>query len=371
MPFSKDQTSASSGLFWGVIPAGGSGTRLWPLSRSAKPKFLLPLTCERSLIQLTVDRLSALAPATRTLVVCGPSHAAGIARQIPDLPDANFVVEPSPKGSGPAIGLAAALIAKQDPDAIMGSFAADHVVDDQPAFDEALRLAVETAKEGWLVTIGLTPTRPETGYGYIERSDDSVLPTEPGKAFRGLRFVEKPDLSTATRYVESGRYLWNASMFIWKVRAFLEELERLMPELHAAVAEIAAAWGTPGGEGVLNRVWAQLDEATIDQGVMEHAARLAVIPAEMGWSDVGDWHGLGELLNPDAVGNSVRANVVQFHSSNCVVWSETDRLVALIGVDNTAIVDTPDALLIVDRSRSQDVRKIVDELKRSGRIDLS
>ncbi len=366
-----DLVDASNSSFWSVIPAGGSGTRLWPLSRAARPKFLLPLTCDRSLIQMTVDRLAPLAPPARTLVVCGPSHAAGIARQVAGLPESNFVIEPSPKGSGPAIGLAAALIAIEDPEAIMGAFAADHVVDDQAAFGEAVRLAIKAANDDWLVTVGLTPTRPETGYGYIERSSESILADESGKAFRGLRFVEKPDLATATSYVESGRFLWNASMFIWKVSVFLGELKRLMPELHAGVTEIAAAWNTPDRERTVARVWSGLEDSTIDQGVMEHAGRIAVIPAEMGWSDVGDWNGLGELLNPDASGNSVRGNLVQMHTSQSVVWSETNRLVALIGIENAVIVDTPDALLVIDRSRAQDVRKIVEELKKSGRIDLS
>jgi len=361
----------SNGSFWAVIPAGGSGTRLWPLSRAARPKFLLPLTGDRSLIQLTVDRLAPLAPATRTLIVCGPSHAAGIARQVADLPEANFIVEPSPKGSGPAIGLAAAIIAADDPHAVMGSFAADHIIEDQAAFETAVRVAIETAHDDWLVTIGLTPTRPETGYGYIERATEDALPTKPGESFRAVRFVEKPNLATAADYVESGRFLWNASMFIWKVSAFLDVLARLMPDLHAAVTEIAAAWRTPRCEETLARVWATLEESTIDHGVMERAARVAVVPANMGWSDVGDWHGLGELINPDAAGNSVHGACVQMESSQTVIWSETDRLIAVLGVDNVVVVDTPDALLVIDRSRAQDVRKIVDELKRTGRCDLN
>ena len=182
---------------WAVVPAGGSGTRLWPLSRAARPKFLLPLLGARSLLQQTIDRLASSVPPERTLVVCGPAHAAPVARQLPALPERNVVVEPSPRGSGPAIALATALIARHDPTAIVGSFAADHEVSDLPVFDAALRTAVAAAADGWLVTIGLTPTRPETGYGYIERTDDVVACTPEGSAYRAARFVEKPNAATA------------------------------------------------------------------------------------------------------------------------------------------------------------------------------
>ena len=357
--------------FWGVIPAGGSGTRLWPLSRAAQPKFLLPLLGSRSLLQQTTDRLAPLVRPEQTLVVCGPAHAAAIARQLPDLPEMNLVVEPSPKGSGPAIGLAAAIIARQDPDAVMGSFAADHDVRDRAAFEAAVRTAIVAARDGWLVTIGLTPTRPETGYGYIERTDDRVAGAAGGDAFRTARFVEKPDRARATAYVESGRFLWNASMFIWRVGALLDEMARLQPELHHGVTRIAEAWGGPDQERITAEIWATLPESTIDQGVMEHAERVAVVPAKMGWSDVGDWHGLGELIDRDALGNSVRGELVQIDTVNSVVWSETARMVALVGLDDIVVVDTPDALLVVDRSRAQEVRRIVEQLKRNQRADLS
>ncbi|HET8522628.1 MAG TPA: sugar phosphate nucleotidyltransferase [Thermomicrobiales bacterium] len=355
---------------WAVIPAGGSGTRLWPLSRATRPKFLLPLLGERSLLRQTWDRLEPLTAPDQTLVVCGPAHAAAIARQLPDLPDSNLLVEPSPRGSGPAIGLAAALIARVDPNAIMGSFAADHDVSDEPAFHAAVRAAMAAARDGWLVTIGLTPTRPETGYGYIERTDDVVNETGDGTAFRALRFVEKPDLERATEYVASGRFLWNASMFVWRVQTLLAEMKRQQPELYAGIMRIAAAWGTPAQERITAEVWASLAESTIDHGIMEHAERVAVVPAEMGWSDVGDWHGLGELVAQDHLGNSVKGDLVQYDSHNSVVWSETGRLVALVGVENTAVVDTEDALLVVDRRRAQDVRQIVEQLKARRRPEL-
>jgi len=364
--------SISAPSFWAVIPAGGSGTRLWPLSRTARPKFLLPLVRrETSLLQDTAERIWAMTPPQRTLVVCGSAHTVAIARQLPEIPEGNLVVEPSPRGSGPAIILAAALIHRLDPNAIMGSFAADHDVTDRPAFERAVRTAIRAAQENCLVTIGLTPTRPETGYGYIERSDNIVIDDDGSTAFEALRFVEKPPLETALQYLESGRFLWNASMFIWKCSTLLEVARTLMPDLLDAINQIVDVLDTPDREDTIIRVWEALPESTIDQGIMEKADRVAVVPADIGWSDVGDWHGLGELIEQDSVGNSVRGDIVQVETKRSVVWSETGRLVALIGLENVVVVDTEDALMVIDRNRSQDVKKIVGELKRLSRHELS
>ena len=353
--------------FWAIVPAGGSGTRLWPLSRAARPKFLLTLTGKKSLLQQTVDRLTPLATPERTLVVCGPAHAAPVARQLPELPEANIIVEPAPRGSAPAIVLATALIARREPNAIVGSFAADHEVADQDAFTRAIRAAIAAARQGWLVTVGLEPTRPETGYGYIERSADVVAQADEGTAYRSVRFVEKPDLATATAYLAAGRSLWNASMFVWQAGTLLEEVARQQPELFAAVTRIAASWGLPDQDRVTAEVWANLAESTIDQGILERAERVAVVPANMGWSDVGDWNNLGDLIEQDDAGNRVRGDLVQEASTDCVVWSETDRLVALVGLTDVAIVDTEDALLVVNRKHAQEVRRIVEQLKTADR----
>lgn len=356
---------------WAVIPAGGSGTRLWPLSRAARPKFLLPLLGERSLLQQTFDRVTRLTSADRVLVVCGPAHAAAIARQLPDLPEANIIIEPTPNGTGPALALASALIQRADPYAIMASFAADHDVTDLDAFDNAVHTAIKAASLGDLVTIGLTPTRPEIGYGYIERTSEERVVTETGTAYRAERFVEKPDLETAEKYVESGKFLWNASMFIWRVDSLASELRRLQPEILEGVTEIAQSWNRRDRERVLSRVWSELPNTTIDTGVMELADRVAVVPAEMGWSDVGDWHGLGELIEQDSSGNATRGDLIQIDTTDSVVWSESRRTVATIGVENLVIVDTDDALLVVHRDRCQDVRKVVDELKSASRTRLT
>lgn len=355
--------------FWAVIPAGGSGSRLWPLSRAGRPKFLLLLLGDRSLLQQTSDRLALVIPAARTMVVCGPSHAAAVARQLPEIPELNLVVEPAPKGTGPAIGLAAAIIARHDPDAIMGSFAADHHVQHPDAFVSALRVAVAAAHDGHLVTIGLDPTRPETGFGYIQRSDDVLNESSDGTAYRAASFHEKPDLATANTYLETGRFLWNASMFVWRVSTLLREMARLQPALHDGITTVAAAWGTPDQERVTAEVWARLAGSTIDQGVMEQATNVAVVPSSMGWSDVGDWHGLGDLL-ASIPGHEPTAEVVKIDAQNSVVWSDTGRLIALVGLDDVVVVDLPGALLVASRDRAQDVRRVVDLLRQQNRFDL-
>lgn len=356
---------------WAVIPAGGAGTRLWPVSRAARPKFLLPLHGDTSLLQQTAARLAPIVAPDRTLVVCGPGHAAAVARQLPTFPDQNILVEPAPKGSGPAIGLAAAIIARQDSAAIMASFAADHAVRDEAAFATAVATAVATARQGWLTAIGLTPTRAETGFGYIERTDEVVVTTATGTAYRASKFHEKPGRRQAERYLASGDFFWNASMFVWRVSTLLAELERLQPALHAALQEVAAAWGTPTQDQVAADVWAGLAAVTIDEGIMERSTRIAVVPAEMGWSDIGDWHVLGQLSAPDAAGNSLRGDVVPIATTNSAAWSESGRLIALVGLDNVVVVDTDDAVLVADRSRSQEVRQVVELLKERRRDELT
>jgi mannose-1-phosphate guanylyltransferase len=351
-----------------VIPAGGSGTRLWPLSRADHPKFLLPLTgSTASLLQATVQRLAALVPPERTVIVTGRPHAAAVAAQLPGLPADNILAEPSPRDSCAAIGLAAAVIARRDPDAVMGSFAADHLVENVDRFAATIREAVGGAEQGWLMTVGMRPTRPETGFGYLQCGDAE------GSIRRVLRFKEKPDHAQAVRFVESGDYLWNASMFVWRVDVFLAELARQQPELHDGLMRIAAAWEGPDRDAVLGQVWPGLPRIAVDYAVMEGAAaqgKVATVPADFGWSDVGDFHNLGDLLPADEYGNVVLPGngtpVLVRDSAGSVVVSSTDRLVATLGLKDVVIVDTPDALLVCARDRAQDVKEIVDAVRRRG-----
>ncbi|MDQ1644086.1 MAG: mannose-phosphate guanylyltransferase [Cryptosporangiaceae bacterium] len=358
--------------FYAVIPAGGAGTRLWPLSRAGHPKFLHALgTGGRSLIQATADRLRPLAELDRILVVTGGAHAAAIARQLPDLPEENVLVEPGPRDSAPAIGLAAALIARRDPDAIMGSFAADHLVADPVAYEKAVRIAIEAAADGHLVTIGITPTSPETGFGYIRCGS----PLGTGGALSVEEFKEKPSADVARSYLESGKYVWNAGMFVWRVSAVLAEIERQLPELAAGLSRIAAAWDSARREEVLAETWPHLPKISIDHGVMEGAAArglVATVPGSFGWNDVGDWDTLATVLPGDSDGNVVTGggSLVAVDTKGAIVSAGSGRTIALLGLRDIVVVDTPDAVLVCPRDRSQQVKHIVDELKSRGDASL-
>ena len=350
-----------------VIPAGGSGTRLWPLSRAANPKFLHPLTGDgRTLIQATIDRLAALAPPERTFVVTGGAHVAGIARQIPDLPEANILVEPSPRDSAAAIGLAAAIIARRDPAAIMGSFHADHLVRDEDLFRETVRLAERAARDGSLMTIGIDPTAPETGYGYIQQGGPLVI----DGGFAVQQFKEKPSREVAAAWLAEGGYLWNSGMFVWRCTAFLDELARQQPELYEGLMAIAAAWETPESEETMARLWPTLPKVAIDIAVMEGAAaagRVGTIPGHFGWNDVGDWDTLATVLAQATDENVVLGGDVSRHLSvdtaNSLIAPGGERIIATVGVRDIIVVDTPDALLVCARDRAQDVKQLVETLR--------
>jgi mannose-1-phosphate guanylyltransferase len=358
--------------FYAIVPAGGSGTRLWPLSRAGRPKFLLPLPGPRTMIQETVERLKPVCNLDSIFIMTGTAHATPVARQIPDLPEKQIIVEPFARGSGPAIGLGVALAAKQDPDAIVGSFAADHHVERPDEFVATLRAAIEVAEMGYLVTIGIEPKHAETGYGYIRSGE--ALGTFAGLPASSVQeFKEKPDLPTAQRYVESGEYLWNASMFVWKASIFMEELRRLLPEIAAGIDEIVAAWDSPERDETLARVWAGMQDITIDHGILERSDNVAVVPGSFGWSDLGDWHGVGSLIGERSSqpGENVivNADVITVDATNAVVFGN-GRQIAIVGFDDAIVVDTHDALLVCRRSHAQNIKAVVDELKQRGSTDL-
>lgn len=366
-------------MLYAVIPAGGSGTRLWPLSRSGHPKFLHALTgSQASMLQATVARLAPLSKPDMTFVVTGVAHAAAVARQLPDLPDDNIVVEPSARDSCPAIALAAAIIARRDPEAVMGSFAADHLVANQERFHAAVRTAIEGARAGFMMTIGIAPTHPETGYGYVQVGE----PVGPEGVLSVREFKEKPSAEVARRYLESGRYLWNASMFVWRVDVFLAELERQSPEIYNGVAAIAEAWNSAQRDAVVESEWPKLPKVPVDTAVMEGAAaagKVATVRGVFGWNDVGDFNTLGELLRSDADGNVVLdgpfggttadSDVLIRDSSNVVVVPAGSRIVTAVGVRDLVIVDTQDALLVCARERAQDIKRVVDELRARGHTE--
>jgi mannose-1-phosphate guanylyltransferase len=360
-------SSATNEHFWAVIPAGGAGTRLWPLSRAGSPKFLHDLTgTGRSLLQATWDRLTPLT-GPRVLVVTGVAHRTAVGQQLPDLPPEQLLAEPAPRDSMAAIGWAAAVLEARDPDAVLGSFAADHVIGDEDAFRACVAEAVDAAEAGYVVTIGIEPTHPATGFGYVEMGP----PLGDGSVRAVAQFVEKPDRRRAEEYLATGRFRWNAGMFVVKATVLLDLLAQWHPELAAGVRSLAA------DPGRLDEVWPGLEKIAIDHAVAEPAAaegRVAVVPGGFGWDDVGDFSSLGALLT-DAEGMpGVRvlgdASAVRVVDSTGIVVPGTGRVVALVGLDDVVVVDTPDALLVMSRERAQDVKAVVDALRSEGRTDL-
>ena len=351
---------------YAVIMAGGGGTRLWPVSRKEKPKQLLPLLGQETLFQSTVNRLENLFPPERILVVTVAEQARQMKIQAPAIPAENYILEPEPRGTASVVALAAAVLKKRDPQAAMAILTADHFIRDKDLFRYLIRTAFQVAAQDYLVTLGITPTSPSTGYGYIEQ----------GKLLEGnyqypvytvKRFREKPDHETAEKMLRSGDHSWNSGMFVWKADVILAEIQRQMPELAAAVANIAEAWGAPQEQDMLNSNWLGLKSQTIDYGIMEKAERVAVLPAGgLGWSDVGSWDSLFEVLFPDFNGNvPVNAQQLMLDTHNTLVYgSNNERLIVTIGLDDTVIVDSGDVILICKTDQSQRVRDVVEHLKK-------
>jgi mannose-1-phosphate guanylyltransferase len=366
-----DGAETPIGGFWAVILAGGAGTRLWPMSRSSSPKFLHDMTgTGRSLLQATWERLEPLC-GERVMAVTGVLHEAAVRSQLPGLAPANLLVEPSPRDSMAAIGLAAAMLERVDPDAVIGSFAADHVIGEPDVFSECVREAVAVARTGYVVTIGIEPTRPATGFGYIHVGDPLAIDGAPhGRRVRS--FVEKPDATTAQRYLDTGEYRWNAGMFVVKASVLLDVLADAHPKLAAGLRDIAAE------PARLAELWPGLTKVAIDYAVAEPAAaqgRVAVVPGRFTWEDVGDFASLGSLLSdtPDVPGLRVLGEVdlVLAKDTTGLVIPGSGRTVAVLGLDDIVVVDTPDALLVTTRARAQDVKALVDLLKSTGRADLT
>ncbi|EYT55285.1 mannose-1-phosphate guanylyltransferase [Leucobacter sp. UCD-THU] len=355
-----------------VIPAGGVGSRLWPLSRANAPKFLLDLTGSGdSLLRATWDRLSPIAPAERVMVVTGVSHRDSVMRQLPELLPQNLITESEPKDSSAAIGLAAALLELRDPDAILGSFAADHVIRGDVLFQRAVTTAVQAADRGYIATIGIHPSHPATGFGYIS-CGEARGDLAPFDVYDVSEFVEKPDAEQAEEYLSHGGYLWNAGMFIARATVLLDQMALADPELVSALREIAASWDTDRGADVRERLWPALPKIAIDYTVAEPAAaagKMVCVAAHFDWDDVGDFASVANLLTrgrgSDLAVLGDGAQVLSDASSGIVV-SESERLVALVGVEDVVVVDTADVLLVTTKSRAQDVKNLVNRMKLAG-----
>jgi mannose-1-phosphate guanylyltransferase/mannose-6-phosphate isomerase len=350
-----------------VILAGGAGERFWPASRAAVPKFFLSVDGGPSLLEATLDRARRFAG--EVWVVCGREHARNV-MHITGIPRRRVIIEPKRRNTALAAGLAATRIAAEDPDAVLAVLPADHRIPDARAFTRAMRKAAAAADGAdVLVTLGVAPTRPESGYGYIR------VGRAAGSVFKGLhkvaRFVEKPDAARARRFLRSGGHLWNAGIFVWGVRTFLEEVEAHAPEIHRALAPVRRSPRGRDASAAIEKAYRRAPSLPVDVAVLERSRRVWVLPVDFHWNDIGTWRSLSEELGvePGAT-RSVGGDVIEHDASGNLVWSDAGRSIALVGVEGLAVIDTGDALLVSAIDRSADVKRVVEELKSRKRDDL-
>jgi len=350
---------------YAVIMAGGVGARFWPRSREKSPKQLLEIGGQGTMIQNSVKRLSGFISQDRMLVVTNRLQKTLVSKQLPGIPPENILVEPVGRNTAPCIGLAALHVRKRDPSAVMVVLPADHLIVDSAEFLRVLNLAVEVAREsGGLLTIGIRATHPETGYGYIQYTEqEKGNPYASRGIFRVKTFAEKPNLQTAERFLASGDFLWNSGMFVWRVESILREMERSLPDLHRELGKIGETIDSPSYGNTLETVYGMIRGISIDYGVMEKAEQVYVIPGQFGWNDIGSWDEVYRISGKDDNGNTITGKVVQTGTTNSLVYTE-NRLIATVGVDGLIIIDTGDAILVCKRGKSQDVKEISDFLRR-------
>lgn len=343
-----------------VILAGGSGTRLWPLSTPNYPKQFLLLPSGKSMIQETLARVASHVTSNHSWVVTGRRMAPLVQEHLPSIPMTHILREPMGRSSAPAIAWVAATIARQDPNAIMAAFSADAVIANVEALLQTLQLAYELAERGHLVTIGIKPTTPETGYGYIHFGERLTRGYEH-EAFRTERFVEKPSLATAQSYLDDGHYVWNAGIFIWKVQTILAEFREHLPEMLRKIDTIVDAMGTADEEATLDTVWPTLQSISIDYGILEKTKNLVVVPADLGWNDVGNWEQYGSLFPGNAQGVRSIGPHHDMDSQNIVVYNNTERSVYTIGIEDVVVVEMDDKTVICHKDHVQRVKELAEK----------
>jgi mannose-1-phosphate guanylyltransferase len=348
--------------YYAMIMAGGGGTRLWPMSRQDMPKQLLPLVEDTSMFKTSVDRLAPLFTPDRIYVVTGRKYLNTLREHAPEIPAENFVIEPYGRDSGPAAALGITVIQKRDPEATIAVLTADHHITKKETFRDVLVAAYELAQQGYIATLGISPSYPATGFGYI-RQGEELGQINGFTCYHSLGFTEKPNAVTATAFLASGEYSWNSGMFIWKASQAMDEFKRQQPDMHAQFMELAPTVDTPEFDAKLDDIWGNVTKISIDYGVMEGAEKIAVIPVDIGWNDVGSWASLYDVLKLDKFGNGFKGrqqDPVSLDTRNTLVYS--DKLIVTIGVDNLVVVETPDALLICHKDRTQDVKEVVNHL---------
>ncbi|UCF83632.1 MAG: mannose-1-phosphate guanylyltransferase/mannose-6-phosphate isomerase [Desulfobacteraceae bacterium] len=354
-----------------VILTGGSGTRFWPLSREKMPKQLLHILGDQSMLAMTLERAVALVPEERIWAVTTRSQAGEIKLELHthNFKKVRVLEEPAGRNTAAAIGLAAIRILREDPAGVLAVLPADHHIEQKDRFLDLLRAGQKVAEEGWLVTLGISPTRPETGYGYIKkgrRIDSLELGNPQPDVFQVSRFTEKPDQETAETYLQSGDFFWNSGIFLWRADHIMDEMKRYLPAHYKGLMEIDSLGDPPSDPDRVADIYEGLATISVDYGIMERSDRVAMLPSDVGWSDVGSWAALLEIMEKDPQGNVVKGDVLISDSRNSLLYGR-DRLVAAIGLDGVVAVDTPDALLICRANASQNVGKVVEQLRNEGR----
>ena len=346
--------------------AGGVGARFWPRSREKSPKQLLEIVGKGTMIQNTVKRLEGVVDPRDTFIVTNKLQRGLVVKQLTQIPEENVIVEPVGRNTAPCIGLAALHVSRIDPEAVMVVLPADHLIQDLQEFKRVLDLAVDTARDSSsLLTIGIHPTHPETGYGYIQMYNEhgDGNPYASRGVFKVKTFAEKPNLQTAERFLASGDFLWNSGMFVWRADVILQEIQRCLPELYTELMRVDKAIDTASFQSTLETVYGVIRGISVDYGIMEKSDRVYVIPGRFGWSDIGSWDEVYRISGKDDNGNSITGKVIQRDTANSYIFSP-NKLVAVIGVSDLIVINIDDALLICKRGRSQDVKEVSDYLKR-------